>query len=180
MFSSPLLILNGSPWPKWGWMCELKRIHWSELSLSTRAKETGRAEFKEGLAVARFRYTIVKNLQDTVVGSCVQCVGWQRRQGGGQGACIYCTDLPASLCESSLIISLLFDFFSLFLSLAHMKLKPNEDFCVSFVVVTAHQWNGKKKALFLSDSKSKFLIQLQMNSNTSKITPLQWCPDMQD
>lgn len=53
--------------------CELKRIHCSELSLPTRAKETRQVEFEEGLAVARFRYTSVEDLQNAVVELCSVC-----------------------------------------------------------------------------------------------------------
>lgn len=55
--------------------CELNRIHWSELSLSTRAKETT-IEF-EGLALARFRYTSVEDAHNTVIGwICVSVKTW--------------------------------------------------------------------------------------------------------
>lgn len=45
VFSSPLLILNGSPWPKWGWMwAEGDSLVWAAVSQhakgKTRAKET--------------------------------------------------------------------------------------------------------------------------------------------
>lgn len=112
VLSSPLLTLNGSPWPKWGWMWADEDSPVGARAINRPRERQGQRReeelsLKTGLVVASFRYPSVEDLQNTVR-SCVQCVGWQWRLGGGQGACA-CTDLPASLGagdQSSLTLAL--------------------------------------------------------------------------
>lgn len=52
--------------------CELKRIHWSERTLSTsqgkdKGRRVGEEWSEEGPALVRFRYTGVEDLQNIVV-----------------------------------------------------------------------------------------------------------------
>lgn len=69
VFSSPLLNLNGSPWPKWGWMwAEEDSLVWAQPLDKPRERQgqrrRGEFEFEEGPAVVRFT---VEDLQNTVV-----------------------------------------------------------------------------------------------------------------
>lgn len=86
VFSSPLLLLNGSPWPKWGWMwAEEDSLVWAAASRQAQGKQGQRRReelrLKPGLAVTRFKYPSVGDLQNTVVGAVFRV--WTGRRSRG-------------------------------------------------------------------------------------------------